>query len=82
MATVLCVDDKLRALPEPAVEQRVTVYVEGDYRQRKAAVLVLRNAGLTQTCPYCHQGVIERNGVIRDRCKICKRKVVKLPLGL
>jgi transposase-like protein len=59
----------------------MTVYVEGDYGQRKAAVLVLRNAGLTQVCPYCHQGVIERNGVIRDQCKICKRKVVKLPLG-
>ena len=81
MATILCVDDKLRALREPAGEQRVTVYVEGDYGQRKAAVLMLRNTGLTQTCPYCHQGVIERNGIIRDQCKICKRKV-KLPLGL
>jgi transposase-like protein len=59
----------------------MTVYVEGDYGQRKAAVLVLRNAGLTQVCPYCHQGVIERKGVIRDQCKICKRKVVRLPLG-
>jgi hypothetical protein len=60
----------------------MTIYVEGDYGQRRAAVLALRIAGLTQICPYCHQGVIEREGVVRDECKICKRKVVKLALGL
>jgi len=80
MATIPCVDDKIGALPELSGKQRVVVCVEGDYGQRRAAVLVLRNAGLTRACPYCRQGVIERRGVIRDRCRICKRKVVRLSL--
>jgi hypothetical protein len=53
------------------------VYAEGEHGQRKTAILVLRSSGLTWICPYCEQGVIEQKGVIRDECKVCKRKVVK-----
>ncbi len=35
----------------------MTVYVEGDYGQRKAAVLVLRNAGLTSLCQHFVEAV-------------------------
>jgi len=55
----------------------ITVYVEGEHGQKKA-VLALRSAGLIRVCPYCHQGVIERKGVIQDQCEVCKRKVVKV----
>lgn len=60
-----------RRLPD-----RMYTVIDGVFPIYWECMCIYRNAGPTFVCAGCNQGVAGREGDIRKRCRVCKRKLV------